>query len=67
MRPSAGVLAPGDSANISIYLLPAYQVSGLSRDKFLVMSVPVNTNHMSTNELGDLWKVNRVSNSYLIY
>ncbi|XP_065162606.1 motile sperm domain-containing protein 2-like [Atheta coriaria] len=56
VRPSAGVLAPGDSANISIYLLPAYQVSGLSRDKFLVMSVPVNTNHMSTNELGDLWK-----------
>lgn len=57
VRPSAGCLGPGEKATISVHLLPGFQLGGLSRDKFLLMSMPVDSVDMTTSELTDLWKM----------
>nr|CAD7264353.1 unnamed protein product [Timema shepardi] len=51
-----GTLSPGVSISINVVLQPGYQVPGLSRDKFLIMNLPVDTPDMSAAELGELWK-----------
>nr|CAD7440656.1 unnamed protein product [Timema bartmani] len=56
VRPSMGTLSPGASISINVVLQPGYQVPGLSRDKFLIMNLPVDTPDMSAAELGELWK-----------
>nr|CAD7398534.1 unnamed protein product [Timema poppensis] len=56
VRPSMGTLSPGVSISINVVLQPGYQVPGLSRDKFLIMNLPVDTPDMSAAELGELWK-----------
>lgn len=57
VRPSAGCLTPGNSTTISVTLLPGFQLGGLSRDKFLVMSMPIESVDLSAQELTELWKV----------
>lgn len=57
VRPSAGCLPPGGRVTISVTLLPGFQLGGLSRDKFLVMSMPVESIDLNPNELTELWKV----------
>ncbi|KAF2898449.1 hypothetical protein ILUMI_07727 [Ignelater luminosus] len=56
VRPSLGCLAPGGRATVSVTLLPGFQLGGLSRDKFLVMSMPVDIVELSPQELAELWK-----------
>lgn len=56
VRPSAGCLAPGQQGSVSVTLLPGFQLGGLSRDKFLVMSMPIDSIDMSPQDLADLWK-----------
>lgn len=57
VRPSAGVLRPGETVSVTLTILPGFQLGGLTRDKFLVMSMPVQQNEMSSSELTELWKV----------
>ncbi|KAK6627612.1 hypothetical protein RUM44_010090 [Polyplax serrata] len=56
VRPSSGILAPGASCNIGIVLLPGYQVQNLQRDKFLILSIPIEQGEMSQAEINELWK-----------
>ncbi|XP_046997171.1 motile sperm domain-containing protein 2-like [Schistocerca americana] len=56
VRPSTGTLMPSASVSISITLQPGYQAQGLSREKFLIMSLPVESGNMSPTELADLWR-----------
>ncbi|KAB0797613.1 hypothetical protein PPYR_08606 [Photinus pyralis] len=56
VRPSAGCLPPGGSATVSVTLLHGFQLGGLSRDKFLIMSMPVDSVDLSPQELIELWK-----------
>lgn len=58
VRPSLGVLSPDESVVINVVLLTGYESPGLIRDKFLIMSVPIESRDMSTESLHDLWKVN---------
>lgn len=57
VRPSAGCLAPGEKASVQVTLLQGFQLGGLSRDKFLVMSMPIDSTELSSQELTELWKV----------
>lgn len=57
VRPSGGCLAPGEKATVHVTLLQGFQLGGLSRDKFLVMSMPVESTDLSSQELTELWKV----------
>lgn len=57
VRPSAGCLAPGGHATITVTLLPGFHFGGLFKDKFLVMSMPVASIDLSAQELTELWKV----------
>ncbi|CAH1105355.1 unnamed protein product [Psylliodes chrysocephalus] len=56
VKPSTGCLAPGESANVNVTLLPGFQLGGLSRDKFLVMSTPMESNELQGLDLPELWK-----------
>lgn len=57
VKPSAGCLAPGDKATVSVTLVQGFQLGGLSKDKFLLMSMPIETTEISHQVLADLWKV----------
>lgn len=43
---------------VNVNLLAGFQLGGLSRDKFLVMSMPLKSSDMSATDLIELWKVN---------
>lgn len=57
VRPSSGTLALGASVTIHVLLQPGYQLPPLTRDKFLIMHLPVQSAGMSAAEIADLWKV----------
>ncbi|KAI4471658.1 motile sperm domain-containing protein 2 [Holotrichia oblita] len=56
VKPSAGCLAPGEKTTVSVTLLQGFQLRGLSKDKFLLMSMPIDTTELSHQQLTDLWK-----------
>ncbi|XP_069671502.1 motile sperm domain-containing protein 2-like [Periplaneta americana] len=56
VRPSTGTLVPSGSVTISVVLQPDFQFPGLSRDKFLVMNIPVDSADLTSQELTELWK-----------
>lgn len=56
VRPSVGCLTPGSRVTVNVTLLPGFQLGGLSRDKFLVMSSVIDANEMN-QDLAQLWKV----------
>ncbi|KAL0280054.1 UNVERIFIED_CONTAM: hypothetical protein PYX00_001464 [Menopon gallinae] len=56
VRPSLGVLSPDETVVINVVLLTGYESPGLNRDKFLIMSLPVQSNDMTPEVLHDLWK-----------
>lgn len=56
VRPSMGFLHPGGRTTIHVNLLPGYQLGSMSKDKFLVMSMQVESTEMTPQELTDLWK-----------
>ncbi|RZB40385.1 motile sperm domain-containing protein 2, partial [Asbolus verrucosus] len=55
VRPSVGCLIPGARATVHVTLLPGFQLGGLSRDKFLVMSTVIEASEMN-QDLSLLWK-----------
>nr|CAH7753987.1 unnamed protein product [Callosobruchus chinensis] len=57
VKPSMGFLAPGESATVTLTLLPGYQLGGLSRDKFLVMSTPITASEVGNIEVAEVWKI----------
>ena len=57
VRPSTGILVPSASVIISVVLQPDFQFPALSRDKFLVMNLPVESADLTSQELAELWKV----------
>ncbi|KAJ8924694.1 hypothetical protein NQ315_000845 [Exocentrus adspersus] len=56
VKPSTGCLAPGDNVSVTVTLLPGFQLGGLSRDKFLVMSTQVEDSELANLDLSELWK-----------
>lgn len=56
VRPSVGYLEPNEKTTITVSLQPGFQLGGLSRDKFLVLSMPVTSTDISAQDLADLWK-----------
>ncbi|KAL1130852.1 hypothetical protein AAG570_012093 [Ranatra chinensis] len=59
VRPSCGILAQGHTVNINVVVQPGYTGSNILRDKFLIMTFVIDHEGYSTNELNDLWKVNK--------
>lgn len=59
VRPSFGTLAPGANTAVSVVLLPGYLIQSIQRDKFLVMSIPIEHTEMTQQEINDLWKASR--------
>ncbi|KAL1517251.1 hypothetical protein ABEB36_001038 [Hypothenemus hampei] len=57
VRPSTGILAPGAKESITVTLLPGYQLGGLSKDKFLVLSSHLESQEVASLDLSDFWKV----------
>lgn len=58
VRPSCGLLAPSASASINIVLLTGYTGANILRDKFLVLSYPLEDHDTHSNvDLNDIWKV----------
>ncbi|KAG8228141.1 hypothetical protein J437_LFUL002796 [Ladona fulva] len=57
VRPSTGILTAGASVTISIILQHGYQIPAYSRDKFLVMCLPIESSSMDTQEIAELWKI----------
>lgn len=60
VKPSAGCLAPGEKTTVSVTLLQGFQLRGLSKDKFLLMSMPIDSTELSHQQLTDLWKVSLI-------
>ncbi|KAK3915935.1 Motile sperm domain-containing protein 2 [Frankliniella fusca] len=56
VRPCLGVLKPGASVSVLVAVHAGFQLSALSRDKFLIMGMAVDSAEMSNQELTDLWK-----------
>ncbi|XP_018572291.1 motile sperm domain-containing protein 2-like [Anoplophora glabripennis] len=56
VKPSTGCLAPGETAIVTVTLLQGFQLGGLSRDKFLVMSTHVDPSDVNNIDLSELWK-----------
>lgn len=57
VRPSTGLIQPGASVDVNVYLPPG--MHSTNRDKFLIMSLVVDDPQASEkgiNELNDLWK-----------
>ncbi|XP_017780152.1 PREDICTED: vesicle-associated protein 2-1-like [Nicrophorus vespilloides] len=56
VKPSAGVLSPGESATVVVSIHPAFQLNGCSKDKFLILFLPIESPTMTSQELSELWK-----------
>ena len=56
VRPSTGALSPGAQISVNVVLQPGYHIPGLLRDKFLIMSIPIQVPDVTSQDLGDLWK-----------
>ncbi|GFY55796.1 motile sperm domain-containing protein 2 [Trichonephila inaurata madagascariensis] len=54
VKPSLGVIRPGESIEITVILLPDYQP--LPTDKFLIMGMEISDPTLSTPALNTLWK-----------
>ncbi|CAH1395114.1 unnamed protein product [Nezara viridula] len=58
VRPSCGLLSPLSSASINIVLLTGYTGVNILRDKFLVLSYPLEDHETHANlDLNDIWKL----------
>ncbi|XP_034232388.1 motile sperm domain-containing protein 2-like isoform X2 [Thrips palmi] len=56
VKPCLGVLKPGASVSVSVMVHAGFQLSSISKDKFLVMGMPLESGDISNQELSDLWK-----------
>jgi len=43
--------------SVNVMVHAGFQLSSISRDKFLVMGMPIDSGDISNQELTDLWKV----------
>ncbi|XP_014290468.1 motile sperm domain-containing protein 2 isoform X2 [Halyomorpha halys] len=59
VRPSCGLLSPSASATINVVLLTGFTGANILRDKFLVLSYPLENHDTHSNvDLNELWKIN---------
>ncbi|XP_055529047.1 motile sperm domain-containing protein 2-like [Wyeomyia smithii] len=63
VRPSSGMLIPGETATISVVLQQGQQINTISREKFLVMCMALNNETSKTQDLAELWKNTPVSSA----
>ncbi|XP_046390062.1 motile sperm domain-containing protein 2-like [Ischnura elegans] len=56
VRPSTGTLTAGSTVNITIILQHGYPIPAYSRDRFLVMCLPIESSSLDSQELSELWK-----------
>ncbi|KAF7282992.1 hypothetical protein GWI33_001625 [Rhynchophorus ferrugineus] len=56
VKPSMGRLDPGADEGIKVTLLQGFQLGGLSKDKFLVMSCVVDGEESLNLDLAEFWK-----------
>ncbi|CAG9770597.1 unnamed protein product [Ceutorhynchus assimilis] len=56
VKPSTGCLKPGAKDVVTVTLLPGFQLGGLSKDKFLVMSSILDEKEIASLDLLELWK-----------
>ncbi|XP_066250152.1 motile sperm domain-containing protein 2-like isoform X2 [Euwallacea similis] len=56
VKPSTGCLKPGSKETVTVALLPGFQLGGLSKDKFLVMSSVLDEKEAQYLDLSELWK-----------
>lgn len=57
VKPTIGILAPGASTTVNVLLLSGYHVANLQKERFLVMSIPIEPSEIQQQEISDLWKV----------
>lgn len=63
VRPSSGVLVPGEGITINVVLQQGLQINTISREKFLVMCMPLGNDASKTHDLAELWKNTPVSSA----
>lgn len=56
VKPSTGCLKPGSKETVTVTLLPGFQLGGLSKDKFLIMSCVVDDKEAANLDISQLWK-----------
>uniref|UniRef100_A0A0A9YC83 Motile sperm domain-containing protein 2 n=2 Tax=Lygus hesperus TaxID=30085 RepID=A0A0A9YC83_LYGHE len=56
VRPYCGALGTGASVNINVLLLSDYKPASIIQDKFLVMTLPLDTDNPSNNQINEAWK-----------
>ncbi|XP_074033029.1 motile sperm domain-containing protein 2 [Leptinotarsa decemlineata] len=56
VKPSTGLLAPGESNTVTVTLFPGFQLGGLSKDKFLVMSTTLEPDEIGNVDSVEIWK-----------
>ncbi|XP_060534835.1 motile sperm domain-containing protein 2-like isoform X2 [Cylas formicarius] len=56
VKPSTGCLPPGGHVKVTVTLLPGFQLGGLSKDKFLVMSTVIEDKDTSSPDVSEIWK-----------
>lgn len=57
VKPSTGCLKPGAKDTVTVTLLPGFQLGGLSKDKFLIMSLVLEEGETAISDISELWKV----------
>lgn len=57
VKPSTGCLKPGAKDTVTVTLLPGFQLGGLSKDKFLIMSLVLEEGETANSDISELWKV----------
>jgi len=56
VRPSSGIIRPHCQCEVIVQLQSLYKTTSLSRDKFLVMAISVETSVLTNQELSDIWR-----------
>uniref|UniRef100_T1IXB2 Motile sperm domain-containing protein 2 n=1 Tax=Strigamia maritima TaxID=126957 RepID=T1IXB2_STRMM len=57
VRPSSGIIRPHCQCEVIVQLQSTYQTSSLTRDKFLVMAIPLEHVDICSQELCEIWRL----------
>lgn len=61
VRPSSGCLASGSSQTVLIVVQPGIQLTAVTKDRFLVMSIQIPKVDLTPKELTEIWQASTVS------
>lgn len=62
VKPSTGCLKAGAKDTVTVTLLPGFQLGGLSKDKFLIMSLVLEEGETANSDISELWKASSGGN-----